>query len=331
MKLETLGCLAACSLALASGTARAEVLHVAELNAARIAKLDKARTVAILVGGILEEHGPYLPSYTDGYLSERLAKDVAAAVGSRPGWTALVFPQIPLGASGANEIAGRYIFPGTYTVRTDTLRAVYMDLASQLGEAGLRTILIVHLHGAPLQNRMLDQASDFFRDTYEGRMLHVYGLMRVLEGWSAADAVTTAPARAADGYCVHACLGETSTMLHLRPDLVDSAYAKAPPWVGRDMRELRNISAKPEWPGYFGAPHLANAAAGKAAVDGLSREMVAAAMDFLDGKDDRLGPRFSDVTAKDPQEQDIDRGALAFESAIRAKQEHWLRSRGTGR
>jgi creatinine amidohydrolase/Fe(II)-dependent formamide hydrolase-like protein len=39
--------------------------RVAELNTEQIRALDRARTAVILPGGILEEHGPYLPSYTD--------------------------------------------------------------------------------------------------------------------------------------------------------------------------------------------------------------------------------------------------------------------------
>lgn len=112
-------------LGLAS-TSSAQVLRVAELNTEQIRGLDRQRTVVILPGGILEEHGPYLPSYSDGYYNERLARDLAEAVAGRPGWTAVVFPTIPLGSCGANEIGGKYWFPGSYTVRMATLRAVFI-------------------------------------------------------------------------------------------------------------------------------------------------------------------------------------------------------------
>ena len=44
----------------------------------------------------------------------------------RPRWSllVLVFPCVSVGASGSNEIGGKYQFPGTYTVRPSTLRAV---------------------------------------------------------------------------------------------------------------------------------------------------------------------------------------------------------------
>jgi creatinine amidohydrolase/Fe(II)-dependent formamide hydrolase-like protein len=50
-------------------------------------------------GGILEEHGPYLPSYADGYVNERVATALGDAIAKRPGWKVLLFPPIPLGVS----------------------------------------------------------------------------------------------------------------------------------------------------------------------------------------------------------------------------------------
>src|SRR4029453_7057323 len=144
-------------LGMAAPTA-AQVHRVAELNTEHIRALDRARTVVNLPGGILEQHGPYLPSYTDGYRNERLAQALAEAVAGRPGWAALVFPSIPLGTGGANEIGRKYVFPGTYAIRSTTLRSLFMDLAGELGEQGFRWIFVVHGHGAPNHNRVIDQA-----------------------------------------------------------------------------------------------------------------------------------------------------------------------------
>ena len=85
-------------------------------------------------GGILEEHGPYLPSFNDGYLSAWLADRTAEAIIAKRGGTVLMFPAIPLGAGVPGDFAGLAPLSGSYTVRPETLRAVYMDLASALGE-----------------------------------------------------------------------------------------------------------------------------------------------------------------------------------------------------
>ena len=142
----------------------AQVLTFADLNARDFSKLDKNKTVVILPGGILEEHGPYLPSETDSIFNARLADDLAKAVATRPGWTPLLMPSIPLGAGAANEMGQKYSFPGSCTVLPDTLRAIFMDLADQLGQQGFRWIIVLHGHGGPAHNRMLDQAGDYFHE-----------------------------------------------------------------------------------------------------------------------------------------------------------------------
>ena len=171
---------AGCSSPAAQQTpSTSRVLNEAELTTTQIAALDRAHTLVILEGGILEEHGPYLPSFSDGYQSDFLATKVADVAAARPGWTVLRFPSIPLGAMPANDIGGHYSFPGSYPVRMTTLRTVFMDLATDLGDAGFKWILVMNYHGGPSHNLALDDASRYFAETYGGRMLNVMGLVSV--------------------------------------------------------------------------------------------------------------------------------------------------------
>lgn len=62
-----------CSALLPLAAAQGQVLRAATMTTTDFAQLDRARTAVILPGGILEEHGPYLPSYSDGFVNERLA------------------------------------------------------------------------------------------------------------------------------------------------------------------------------------------------------------------------------------------------------------------
>lgn len=146
--------------------ASAQVFNFADLNTRDFAKLDRAKTVLILPGGVIEEHGPYLPAGSDGIFNDRLAADLASFIASRPGWTAVLLPHLPLGTGAANEIGRKYSFDGSCTVRPATLRAVLMDIGDQLGALGFRWIFIVNGHGDPAHNRMLDQAGDYFHNTY---------------------------------------------------------------------------------------------------------------------------------------------------------------------
>jgi creatinine amidohydrolase/Fe(II)-dependent formamide hydrolase-like protein len=77
----------------------AQIHQVKEMNTEQIKALDREKTVALLPVGILEEHGPYLPSGTDGYAAERRSQDLANAIVEKPGWKVLIFPIVPLGTA----------------------------------------------------------------------------------------------------------------------------------------------------------------------------------------------------------------------------------------
>jgi hypothetical protein len=83
-----------------AGASPAQVRRLAEMNTKQIRSLDRAKTAVLIPGGILEEHGPYLPCFNDGYWNEWFARRLAEAIVARPGWTALVFPTIPSERAG---------------------------------------------------------------------------------------------------------------------------------------------------------------------------------------------------------------------------------------
>jgi creatinine amidohydrolase len=194
-----------------------QVLHFSSMNTRSIEKLDRSKTVVIIPGGILEEHGPYLPSGSDNIFSQKWANHLAASIASQPGWTALMLPLIPLGAGAANEMGAKYSYPGSCTVLPTTLRAIFMDLADQLGKEKFRWIIIVEGHWSPMHNRMLDQASDYFHDTYGGEMVNLLGY--VLPTFKD---LRTAEEQKKDGQPEHATMTETSVVLALKPELVAS-------------------------------------------------------------------------------------------------------------
>ena len=51
---------------LLASPAVAQILNLQELNTEDVRSLDRQRTVVVMPGGVLEEHGPYLPAFTDG-------------------------------------------------------------------------------------------------------------------------------------------------------------------------------------------------------------------------------------------------------------------------
>lgn len=307
--------------------ALAQVYRVQEMNTDQIRALDQEKTVVLLPGGILEEHGPYLPSFSDGYMNERLTRDLAHAIVARPGWKVLIFPLIPLGTDGANYIGGKQVFPGSYTVRSSTLRAVFMDLATVLGQQGFRRIFIVHIHGAPNHHRALDQAGDYFHDLFGGQMINLFGLtmrfLRDTEGKSLNE-----KERDEEGFSIHANLSETSRILFLRPDLVSPDYKDALPYAGENMDELIQIAEKKDWPGYFGSPRLAGVAFGARVWNEFSASVVTLALKILEGFDYRKEPRWGDVAETLPAWAALDKASLDHERKLEEKQLEWLKTKG---
>lgn len=305
-------------------SAFAQVHRVTELTVEDVRRLDRSKTAIILPGGILEEHGPYLPTFSDGYLNERLSEALAEAISARPGWQVLVFPTIPLGNSGANDIGARYSFPGTYTVRFETLRAVFMDLADEVGAQGFRWVFIVHLHGAPNHSRALDLAGDYFHDTYGGAMVHLGGIAAV---FGAIEGQKSEVAAVEEGLPIHAGMDETSWVLYLRPDLVRAGYRDAPPESAATMDGLAVRAAAADWPGYFGSPRLARVEHGASIWEAVKREAVGVALRILDGADPRALPRFADAMAKSETDVRLDAASRHAEAERAARQELWLRNR----
>ncbi len=313
---------------IASHSVHAQVLHVGDLNTRQIRALDRSRTVVILQGGMLEEHGPYLPAFTDGVLSARLTTELAAGITQhRPGWTVLVFPPVSAGSSGSNEIGRQYSFAGTYALRPSTLRAAFVDLASELGEQGFRWILLVHVHGSPLHIGALDDASDFFHDTFGGTMVNLWGLLPVLGGWGAAMSVMTPAEKLADGLSLHAGMDEHSLMLYLRPDLVARDYRNATSVAGTNYADAFAAARQPDWPGYLGAPQLATAAFGKRIWTAFSAATVTTSVEILDGKDPGTYPRYVTYLKKLPEYRDWIDSSKARDSVAGNRLAAWLARR----
>jgi creatinine amidohydrolase len=311
-------------IAVATSAASAQVLKLAELTTEQIRALNRDKTIVIIAGGILEEHGPFLPSFTDGYRNEATAEELARLIAARPGWTALVLPTIPLGVGGANELGGHFSFPGTYAVRSTTLRAVFVDVTSELGDQGFKWIFVVHLHGAPSQHRALEEAGEYFRDTYDGRMVHLYGLMPVM----AAGAPALDPVEAAEnGLDMHGGRAETSDILFIRPDLVAPAYKTARSLPGKNWDELVRIARAPDWPGYFGAPKQATAREGQTRIQQRSKVAVDLVWRIVDGADERDIPRWTTTMAGSEAIANVDRAEAAHERARDERFAAWLAKR----
>ncbi len=97
---------------------------------------------AVLPLGCTEQHA-YLSLATDAILADKVANDAAEPLGVP------VFPVVAYGIT-PNFVA----YPGTVTLRVETLLAVVRDLLDGLAGQGFRRVLVVNGHGgnAPVQS-----------------------------------------------------------------------------------------------------------------------------------------------------------------------------------
>ncbi|HUQ49607.1 MAG TPA: creatininase family protein [Terriglobales bacterium] len=305
----------------------AQVLKYAELNTRQITALDRNKTAIIIAGAPLEQHGPYLPSYADGYWAERHAQDLAEnIVAAKPGWTAVLLPPVPLSCEGANTIGFKHVFSGSLTPRCNTVRQVFMDMGDSLAGQGFKWVFIVNYHGAPNNNRALDVAADYFHDTYGGQMVHLFGIIPVRFCCDLREKFLTPEQRKADGFTVHADAEETSMMLALRPDLVPADFKSALDQSGADFEDLITLAGKKDWPGYFGSPRAASAALGLAEYRAMVKASSEMALKIIDGFDYRTLPNYYTEFMKNPSEARVQAGE--HDRKQEARQNQWLKKKG---
>lgn len=167
----------------------------------RLAETD----VAILPVGAIEQHGPHLPLDTDAYDAQRLARDVAErCTHPRP----IVLPLLPYGVSYHHDG-----FPGTIGISPDTLADLVHEIGMAVARMGVKKLMILNGHGGN------GPALHFAAQTIN-RDAHIFTCVDTGE-----TSDTDIEALASTPNDVHAGEIETSTSLHLRPELVKMEHA----------------------------------------------------------------------------------------------------------
>jgi creatinine amidohydrolase len=311
--------------------ARSKVYKLEELRAPQIEAFDRERTLFILTVGMLEAHGPHLPIGTDtiglAYEVARASRRIGEAL---PDWNVVVMPPLPYGQSGANDLGGRLVHPGTYAIRQTTLRSLVADLGAQVAQNGFKWIFVLNGHGAPTHNIAINEACDFVSETFRVTMLHVTTLLRADPAIQAAnrkiDAKYFSPATLSSfGLDLHAGVGETAGMLAIRPDLVDPGYRRLPPQVGQSLEQVRAVAAAPGWQVYLSDPAKATAAYGRAVEDGWIEGFASLVVRAIRGENLFDNPRFPE-TVPPPVAEPAEKG-LQNEATLGAALEKWLAQR----
>jgi creatinine amidohydrolase len=312
-------------------TPRSRIFKLEELRAPQIEAFDRDRTLFILPIGMLEVHGPHLPIGTDTlgllYEVERASRRVGQSL---PDWNVVLMPPIHYGQSGANELGGQLTHPGTYAIRQTTLRSIVADVGGQVAQNGFKWIFVLNGHGSPTHNIAINEACDFVSDTFRVSMLHVTALLRadtaIQDANRKIEARHFSPAAFASfGMDLHAGVGETASMLAIRPDLVDPRFRQLPSRAGQSLERVREVAATPGWQGYLSDPAKATAAYGRAFEAGWIDGFAALMLRAVRGENLRQHARFPE-TVPPPVAATSD-AALANEAAFGARLERWLNER----
>ena len=188
---------------------------MAEMTWPEIEAAAKRGAVALWSVGSTEQHGPHLPLCVDTLIPFELTRRLAERLD-----LVLVPPQ-QFGHRSRPLSGGGQGFPGTTSLRAETLIAVVADVVAELARSGFERICLVNWHGENVN--LLWAGAD--RAAEEGRLgsSRVMVVERVFNAFAAEEtAFLFEDAR--EGFpgwpAEHAAIMETSLVMALRPDLV---------------------------------------------------------------------------------------------------------------
>lgn len=169
--------------------------------------LERENTIILIPLGSTEQEGYHLPLGVDTYVAEAIANEVAKDTGS------LVSPTLPVGYS-----EWFLEFPGTISLKAETLTQVLREYISSLIHPGFRKFIFINGHRG--NSPAVDIVSREFIMSHDVQIAMV-------EIWKLANSLTKNTPQLKENSFKHAGELMTSVMLYLNPDTVNMKRAKA--------------------------------------------------------------------------------------------------------
>jgi creatinine amidohydrolase len=231
-----------------------------ELRYPQLDGFDRATTLFVIAVSPLEEHGPHLPLGVDVFDAEHFSEEITKVFLEKyPEWNVVRIPTLYIGS---------FLFdaPGSIRVRPRTIRNLLLDILSSLAKYRFQYFLISNAHGGPSHIVALEEAARMLSRrfgvravSYSGHMIWNFFRGPYMQEMKERLQLTDAEFEALKQDS-HAGEWETSMMLKLRPDLVDSSYKSLSSFTVKWMERLR-----PNYPlktgdklGYVGHPSRAS-------------------------------------------------------------------------
>lgn len=216
--------------------------------------VDGGMDMAILPVGATEQHGPHLHLGMDTLAADAVARGVSARTGVP------VLPALPYGCSLGHTTR----WPGTLSLRPETLARSVVDIAEWLVAAGVTRLLL--LNGHVTNHAPLRAALETVRHERPGLLLALRSL------WEISSRVSVEYHR--DALNFHANRAETAMVLALRPELVRLERAVDEPDRGAEHFFAYTVDRESAT-GTVGAPSQATAALGRRILDSCVEDLSA--------------------------------------------------------
>jgi creatinine amidohydrolase len=178
-----------------------------EMNMREAKESAKTRRVVILPTGSVEEHGDHLPLCTDSIQPEYVALEVAKKT------NCIIAPMIRYGVCNFTRT-----FPGTISIRFDSLRNIVYDILGELIRNGHARVLVLSGHADQAHMTALRLAAQAALAHCEKEMKNDKPRIMVCSDYDFAYELKGKYFSEKDG---HAGAIETSRVMSIRPDLVE--------------------------------------------------------------------------------------------------------------
>jgi creatinine amidohydrolase len=173
-------------------------------------------TIAVLPVAATEQHGPHLPMRVDTALADGIVAASLAAIA--PQVQVLFLPTMAVGLSPEHAA-----FPGTLTLKAETLLRMWTDLGESVAAAGVRKLVLFNSHGG--QVGAMDMVARDLRARL-GMLVYCVNWFNLPLTTFEGEDVNALFSAHEHRFGIHAGDVETSMMLALEPHLVDMAHAQ---------------------------------------------------------------------------------------------------------
>lgn len=230
-----------------------------EMSSHDVAAALQQTNVILLPFGATEAHGAHLPLGTDTMEAREICRRTAIRL-AELNCPVVIGPVIPFGTS--NFHLG---YPGTVSVKPETLIALIRDVCMSLYKGGFRNFVFIHGHDGSLPAMMVG-AQNLVEETEEAQCVVLNWLTPLSKVYH-----TIQQSKKSEG---HGGEGETARLLVTHPELVHPERSEAFHVPPEEMRKLQGpehiktggaiFYSTRKYPNYYiGTPQLAQVETGE--------------------------------------------------------------------